>query len=724
MKKFYHLLGIAFCSVMALSSCEEEKIVNENTGYDKEADKNLTDYAFAAVLKQPELLAQSDMQDAVYVWNEGEEVALWNRNMGEGYRFSVSSSQAGEGIRLTGKADLKEGHKVIAVYPYAETLTFDELGTFSMPEVHLQQGTTANLAESTFMVAAGEVENSQIATLNFSPLTALVQFRLTNTSDRDLKMLSVSLKSDDNIFPTELQIDESGAVKGLSAMHNSVTLDLGEQLFAKNSTLDCFLNIFPTTYGDIRMMTSNTKLNIVAHVLNEGVEQDIVLLKPLKVKDWVDKIGVDMEASAYQFATGKLYKMDLDVDYRFKVPEEGYLIDDEGNVHIYNKKGFWGWHAIAGQYRSAKVILEKDYIESPDGDGIKVIDLNNELWNPIAAFGGTFEGNGVIIRNLNIEKKGFIDANTGTIRNLTLENVRFANDVTEGAGALAATSTGVIHNCTVKNLEATVKETATFGGLVGRNSEAKIDGCSFVSGTITIDLAGKQRNSNYGGLVGEHFNGTALIINSYVGSDVKIIHPANAAGASCVGGLVGWNNLGKIKGCYSLATLDISCSAQTGGLVGANSNGTVLACYAAGFIKGSVSNNTGGLIAQNTINNADAVVTACYSTTDISVSYSGKKLGTLIGSNTKGVNACFSVGVDSPCVGNGSNAGVISVTVDQLKGKKRQMNLAVEAKDPELNFNFKVNDNPSTENRQPLVLRTAVKEPGFGGSDFGEGGEI
>ena len=72
----------------------------------------------------------------------------------------------------------------------------------------------------------------------------------------------------------------------------------------------------------------------------------------------------------------------------------------------------------------------------------------------------------------------------------------------------------------------------------------------------------RSGNSNYGGLVGEHFNGTALIINSYVGADVTIKHPSNSSGASCVGGLVGWNNSGKVKGCYSLAKLEVSCSGQ------------------------------------------------------------------------------------------------------------------------------------------------------------------
>ncbi len=727
MKKVYHLLGIALLGAIALTSCEEDKIVNENTGGGNEADKNLADYTFTASIKQAEPPVRANMQNGVYAWNKGDAVTLWNRNLGAGYNFTVTSAQPGKDAEFAGKAAIENGYKLIAVFPQKEAKVFNDLTTFSMPDTYVQSGETAELAATTYMVATGEVVDNKIPALTFSPLTALLQFGLKNTSDRELKILSVTLESDDEVFPSELRIDENGVVQSVSGTRNKLTLDMGGQALAQNATLNGYMNILPTTYGDIRLMKATTGLNLTVRVVNGEMEQDIILLKTVQVQELKDKVGIDMDASANQFAAGKLYKMDFDVDYRFKIPEEGYMIDDDGNVHIYNKKGLLGWNEIANQYRLATITLEKEYIDEPDGDGRKVIDMENELWKPIAAFGGVFEGNGVIIRNLNIEKKGFIDANTGTIRNLTLENVNFANDITDGAGALAATSsTSVIQNCTVKNLTANVKQTVVFGGLVGRNSEGKIDGCKLLSGTITIDLSGKAGNSNYGGLVGEHFNGTALIVNSYVGADVTIKHPTNAAGASCVGGLVGWNNSGKIKGCYSLAALEINCSAQTGGLVGANSNGTVLACYAAGGISGRVVNNTGGLIAQNTINNLDAVVTSCYTTTRITATNAaGNKLGAFIGSNTAGTNQCYFVDdVVTNGVGNGSASGIAKVDTDQLKGKKRQMNLAIEAKDPEFGFNFKVNDDPSTNLLQPLILQNAVKEPGFGGSDFGDGGDI
>ena len=237
-----------------------------------------------------------------------------------------------------------------------------------MPETFTQTGKTAELAATTYMVATGDVTDNKIPALTFSPLTALIQFGLKNTSDRELKIRYITLESDDDVFPAELKIDEDGVVQSLSGMRNKLTLDMSGQALAQNETLNGYLNILPTTYGDTRLMKSTTELNITVSVLNNEVEQDIILLKKVKVKDLEDNIGR-------------------------------------------NK--------IADEYRKATVTLEKEYIDEPAGDGIKVIDMGNELWEPISAFGGVFEGNGVTIRNLQIANKGFIATNTGTIRNLT-----------------------------------------------------------------------------------------------------------------------------------------------------------------------------------------------------------------------------------------------------------------------------------------------------------------
>ena len=65
MKKVYHLLSVALLGAMALTSCEEDKIVNENNGEGNETDKNLTDYSFIASIKQSAPLGRSNLQNGV-----------------------------------------------------------------------------------------------------------------------------------------------------------------------------------------------------------------------------------------------------------------------------------------------------------------------------------------------------------------------------------------------------------------------------------------------------------------------------------------------------------------------------------------------------------------------------------------------------------------------------------------------------------------------------------
>ncbi|WP_417009822.1 peptidase M26 [Bacteroides congonensis] len=720
MKKVYHLLGIVLLGTIALTSCEEDKIVNENTGGGNDTGKNLADYTFSASIKQAEPLVRANLQNDVYAWNSGDAVTVWNRNLGAGYNFTAASAVTGRNAEFSGKAAMGDGHKLVAVFPPKEAQTFNELSTFSIPDVCVQTGKTAELTNTTFMVATGEVAENKIPALVFSPLTALIQFNLKNTSDRELKIRHITVESDDNVFPAELKIDDSGTVQSLSGMRNKITLDLGEQLLAVNEILSGYLNILPTTYNDTRLMKDKTELSVTVNIWNGETEQDVIVLKKVQVQDMGTKAGLDMNATAYQFTAGRHYEMNFNVDYRFQVPEEGYLIDEEGDIHIYNKKGLLGWKQILNEHRKAVVTLEKEYIK-PDG----VLDLAGEEWESIKSFEGELEGNGVVIDNLAIGKEGFVTTNNGVIRNLLLKNVSFVADVTASAGALVAENNGNITNCAVENISATVTKPVNFGGLVGTNTQpGKVENCRVVSGTINLNLNGADSgNANLGGLVGQNYGGSGIVLNSYVGA-VAINHPTNSKNASNVGGLVGWNNVGKVKGCYSLANLVINCSTQTGGLVGVNANGTVLASYAAGSIGGKVLNNTGGLIGFN--NGGNTIVTACYATTQLSATTTAvNKFGAFIGTNNGNAKESYFVNATvNNATGNNSSNGINQVTTDKLKGKARYMNLAIEEAETGFGFNYKANEDATTSTEQPLILQPAVPVPGFGGSDFGDGGDI
>ena len=721
MNKVYHLLGIALIGTIALTSCEEDKIVNENIGGENVADKNLADYTFSASIKQVEPLVRANLQNDVYAWNSGDAVTVWNRNLGAGYQFTVASAQPGREADFSGKAAVDNTHKLVAVFPPKEAKTFNELATFSMPDACVQSGTKAELTNSTFMVATADVTEQEIPALTFAPLTALLQFNLKNTSDRELKIRHITVEADDDVFPAKLTIDENGEMQTLSGMRNRVKLDMSEQALAINQTLNGYLNVLPTTCGDTRLMKGNTELTVKVNIWNGESEQDVIVLKKVPVQNLETKAGLDMDATAYQFTAGRHYEMNFNVDYRFQIPEEGYLIDDDGDIHIYNKKGLLGWKEIIHEHRNAVVTLEKEYIK-PNG----VIDLSGEVWESIISFEGELEGNGVIIDNLTIEKEGLVTTNAGVIRNLTLRNVSFATNVTGSAGALVAENVaGSIINCAVENINATVTKSVNFGGLAGSNVQSgKIENCRVESGEINLNLVDDDPNSaSVGGLVGQNDGGTGVIINSHVGA-VTITHPTNAVKASNVGGLVGWNTVGKVKGCYSLANLAINCSAQVGGLIGVNANGTAFASYAAGSISGRVVNNTGGLIGFN--NGGNTIVAACYATTQLSATTTAaNKFGAFIGNNNGNAKESYFVNTTvNNATGTGSPTGITKVTVDKLKTKVRYMNLAIEEAETGFGFNFKVNEDAATNTEQPLILQPAVPVPGFGGSDFGDGGDI
>ena len=726
MKRVYYLLGIGLLSTIALTSCGEDTIVNENGGMNNPAGEQV-DYTFTASIKQAEALGRANMQNGVYAWNSGDVVTLWNRNIGAGYNFTISSTYDGTQPKaeaeFAGKAAVSNGHKVIAVFPAKEALSFNDLATFTMPEVCVQTAGAAELGANTYMVATGDVVDNKIPALTFMPLTALVQFNLKNTSDRELKIRTITLESDKDVFPAEIKIDEKGEVKSYMGMRKKITLDLQGQVLNIDQTLNGYLNLLPTTYGDIRLMKDNTLLTVTVNLLNQEQEQNIILLKEVAVKDLKNKIDLDMDASANQFAAGGKYEMNFEVDYRFKVPEEGYLISEDGNIHIYNKEGLLAWKQIMEDHRGVNVILEKDYI-----DGGVIDFLGEATWQPISALTGTFEGNGVTIENMILAKDGFITNNNGTVQNLNFKNISFSGNVVSGAGTIASVNNSIIQNCSVDGITATVTKPVKVGGLVGQNAQgAIIDNCKVLSGTIALNLSGSDSgNACLGGLVGENYGGKGIIVNSFVGA-IAITHLTPAKNASNLGGLIGYNNLGWVKACYSLANLTINCSVQSGGLIGVNANGSVLASYAAGSINGTVVNNTGGLIGYNNINNDASIVTSCYATTQLLASNAaGNKFGAFIGTNGKGTNQCYSINktIDA-VIGSGTMTGVSKVEAGQLSGNKlRAMNMTLEKAEPGFKFNFKLNEDPITKENQPLVLQPAVSVPGFGGSDFGDGGDI
>ena len=206
------------------------------------------------------------------------------------------------------------------------------------------------------------------------------------------------------------------------------------------------------------------------------------------------------------------------------------------------------------------------------GNNIDLSEYSN--WTPIGnatnKFTGSFDGDEHTISNLKIDSSdvfvGLFGYNSGTIKNLELENVQVTGG--DNTGSLVGCNTGTIENV---NVIGEVTSTAnSIGGLVGYNASA-ITNCS-------ADVAIKG-NSNVGGLVGYS---TGTVNKSSATGDVE------ATGDS-TGGLIGVN-FGVLTLAY--ATGNVKGNAYVGGLIGNVSknqeyNTTIIQnAYATGNVKG------------------------------------------------------------------------------------------------------------------------------------------
>lgn len=718
MNKNNIILSLGLIQALTLSSCVEEKIVNE--GLNK-TEVQLSDVSFNAILSE-EPKSRINWANNTFIWNAEDKISVWNRNLGLNQMFTLTENAESAKSVFSGKTVMTNGHKLIAIYPYREDTKFSNLGSFVLPDTTLQAGANPELSTKCYMYAASQIYEGKIPDLYFNPLTALFNIQLKNTSGNEIKLKYLTIKADENVFPSSVNINDNGTITNLSNMTNSVTIDFSEQPLANQAIINASLNILPTIFGETMLMNKNTKISISAKVWTGEKDAEVILLDATPLSETDEISGLDLSSTSYQLTAGSKYYLNFDLDYHFKVPEKGYIYDEiNKTVHIYNKTGFVNWkNDIVASSPQANVILEKDYFENDE-----LVFESNELWEPIEFFSGVLDANGVIIKGLKVSNYGIFKKNNGTIKNLILENPSFSSDVTQPSGFIASVNNGIIENCKLDNVQATIIKPVNFGSIAGQNAQpGTINNCQVNGGTLNLKLTGSDAgSSNFGGLVGENYGGTGVIIASKV-IDVTIEHPSNSYGASNVGGLVGYNNIGKVKASYSDVKMNINCSAQTGGLVGTNANGTVLASYAIATISGNGTNNTGGLIGFN--NGNTTIVTSSYAIPTSTMNHS--KFGLLIGNNAGNVSTTYVVSSSEvPAIKAGTtNVGYEPKLNDvtALVSKMLEMNLAIEKIEPELGWNFKMNEDTETQSENPLIHQYGVPVPGFDGNDFEEGDNI
>ena len=209
--------------------------------------------------------------------------------------------------------------------------------------------------------------------------------------------------------------------------------------------------------------------------------------------------------------------------------------------------------------------LDGEYTLTQDIDASASANWNSGAgFEPIGSdstpFTGTFDGQGYIITDLEINRPGencvglFGSVGYGGIlEHICLEGILVTG--LNSVGRLAGRNEGVILNC-----YATGSVTGTddiVGGLVGYNDGGTVSEC-YVTGFVT------GTDDTVGGLVGYNDGGT--VAQCYATGSVT--------GQNYVGGLVGWLDDGTISECYSTGAVT-GTTADIGGLVGYSTSGAV-----------------------------------------------------------------------------------------------------------------------------------------------------
>ncbi|MBQ2256245.1 MAG: Ig-like domain-containing protein, partial [Clostridia bacterium] len=243
------------------------------------------------------------------------------------------------------------------------------------------------------------------------------------------------------------------------------------------------------------------------------------------------------------------------------------------------------------------------------------ISMQGYSYTPISSFSGTYDGAGYTISDLSYNgyatRAGLIATNTGTIKNVKLENCYIeTTTMTDVAfcGGIAGRNyqSGQILNCSVsgsiKGSSFGANTEVYVGGLVGLN-QGLIENCKNAA-SVTATAIGASLDAYAGGITGNN-NTSSVIKNCYNEGEVKAVDTRN-----CLAGGIAAINHGTVTGVKNVAHIYAeSTRAQDGyrsdayaaGAVAYNKN---LVSYAqnSGFIQAHSSSDNaeaGGIVAYN-----------------------------------------------------------------------------------------------------------------------------
>lgn len=612
-------------------------------------------------------------------WEEGDVIYLGSPAAdasdklinAEGSGFSTldidvkSISEDKKTASFTGKIpSTLSGQNLLAFYGKAENLKINE-GKVIMDFTQQTQSEAgyAHLADYDLMsaVITGYDGNKKI-NLQFKHEGAIFKVKLTQLPEGDsFSKVILSLPEGTNSFVTSKSFGADGQSTDVQTT-NSIELNLGN---VSGTTFDAVLTLCPTTF--------NSEMNISVPVTNNS-----------GVYSYTDQINISnaiLEAGKYYWTPDLLLAKDNTIKGE-GTSESPYLID---NVDKFNR--------IADN-ASAYYSITQD------------MDFSGATITPIETFAGTLDGGNKTLSNFTIAtssgNSGIVAINKGTIKNINVSNVTVSKGTeTTKFGIIVATNKGTISNCNVSGANLTfdcITTGANCGVIAGENlsNAATISDVIIESSTITIN-SGKV---NVGMVVGLNGNWNSPTLKGAKVKASNYITYSDGENSSCIGGIAGWNNGGKIIGTSSAINITPNAASHFGGITGANKNsGEVIASYCNGVFGNIPSgSNAGGIVADNApVNSTDSKITGCYS----SVARTGD-FGGLIGKGTGTITESYFYNCTYGKRNGQTGPDLSSSKVtdgDALKTKVESLNTAIQSS----GFKYIINTSDATGN-EPLIL--------------------
>lgn len=294
------------------------------------------------------------------------------------------------------------------------------------------------------------------------------------------------------------------------------------------------------------------------------------------------------------------------------------------------------------------------------------INLNGSTFTPIGnnashSFGGSFNGAGHIISNLNVSGTGYLGlfghlAQNSIVTDLTLDKANVSGS-SYFVGAVVGFSKGTLDNVNVSNSTIYGTESAV-GGIGG--TMANTSNCTVTASTVT-GLGGYV-----GGIAGE-------IADAHITYSHATATTVNGAGATSlpVGGLVGNLSQSNATKCYFTGTVNAAYNGATnltgGGIAGRAVNCTVHQCFSRARVIANYSNAYAGGVAGVIYG---AKISNCYATGRVECPAS-THVGGLVGLATTYTSSTSKY---QPSIANSYTAGTIVCNTYQydISGEARE----------------------------------------------------